>query len=169
MPNPLEEVMINVALKNVSLSDGISEAYSILHGTEHEHEIRWLLLESTGYPIAEGDNCFEGGLPPFIPEYRKVYCDGLAVRIESNVHALNGWPNKKGVPENRLQIILWKISDIESKLSSQHEFYYPPATNMDVKEASKGELVLVVQRSQLQRLLECVRQRFILEIGPLAL
>ncbi|MBS1993463.1 MAG: hypothetical protein JSS83_23270 [Cyanobacteria bacterium SZAS LIN-3] len=171
MASKLEKIVLDCALGKIELSKALMEAESLLKGKILDSDYQWIVSELSGYPIAEGDTEFEGGLPPAIPESRLVYCSGLGLKRkgEHTVQEVNGWPSIKGMPENRLQVILWPISEVEAKLKGADDYLFPPALNLAVPGTSPDiEGVMYIHRSQLERLLENVRNRFLRLAGSRA-
>lgn len=81
---------------------------------------------------------------------------------------MKGWPkNNLGIRENKVQPLLWQVEEIEKKLLNNHdEFLYPPAAFDNLPAAPKDfEPVASVHRSQLERMLEIIRLRFITLVG----
>jgi hypothetical protein len=130
-----------------------------------DNTIKWLVNEFDGYAIAEGDQSFEGGLPPYVNRYRFVFADELALRDPTGVdHRIKGWP----ATESRLQLVIWSLSDIEERLAERKgDFIYPPCP-FKLPDAPPGyEVRMCVHKSQLHRILERFRTEFILLAGGL--
>jgi hypothetical protein len=164
MSTELEKLMLDVAMSKKPLSQGLSEARATLQGKILDSDYQWLVSEETGHPMAEGDTAFEHNLPPTLPEYRLVYCDGIGMQEpHGKVHKLKAWPNISGVPVNKIQVVMWPMADIEKKLNTTNDYFHPPATNLELPDIPMEGLtpVLIVHRSQLQRLYESAKQKYL--------
>lgn len=156
----LETVVRELFARRITPAAALERAMPTLRSRVSDDDvIKWLVNEFDGYAIAEGDEGFEGGVPPYLKGYRLVYVEGLALRDPSGVdHNLQGWPRE----ENRLQLVMWSLRDIEDRLAERSgEFIYPPC-RLKVADAPPGfEVRMRVHKSQLFRILERFRAEFL--------
>jgi hypothetical protein len=171
MTTSVEAILIKLGQEQIKLSKAIEFALPLLKNNLDAAKLSWLMSEANGYPIAEGDTSFENGLPPSIPEYRGVFCSGVKMHEigNDNYHDVKGWPKPKGTRESRMQVILWSVESIENKLEKKEDFFYVPASYMEMPASPDPGLepVIAIHRSQLERILESLRNEFIQVCGAI--
>jgi hypothetical protein len=156
----LKNIVTDLFSRRTSGSQALELALPLMRGKVTDAELAWLVNEHDGYAMAEGDVEFEGGLPRHVTPYRLIYVEGLVLRDPNGVeNPVEHWPST----ENRLQVIPWNLTEVESKISTANEegYIFPPCL-FNMPSAPAGfELRQAVHKSQLLRICERFRQEFI--------